>query len=58
MPENILPLALGPHDEYHSTGKLAGVVLTREEMEYLGRKLGREAAADYVRRKFAMEVAP
>jgi len=55
--DNILPLSKKPHDEYHGTGVLKGVKLTDAEYAYLVSKLGEEAAADYIERKFPLEVA-
>lgn len=55
--DNILPLSLPPHAIYHATGVLKGVKLTDAEYAYLVSKLGEEAAADYIERKFPPEVA-
>lgn len=51
--DNILPLSHGAHVEtYHRTGVLPGVKLTDAEYAYLVSKLGEQAAADYIERKF------
>lgn len=50
--DNILPLSLRPHHDYHATGRLPGVKLTEAEMAYLVSKLGQAGAEDYVMRKF------
>lgn len=50
--DNILPLSLRPHHQYHTTGVLPGIKLTDAEYAYLVSKLGEAGAADYIQRKF------
>lgn len=55
--DNYMPLCDPCHRAYHAQGWIQAV-LTAAEYAYLVSKIGAEAAADYVNRKFRTEVRP
>ena len=49
--DNVMPLAHECHMRYHA-GRLRKLTLTEREFGYLAAKLGYEAAAEYVKRRY------